>query len=70
MIIDDRIVMKNTMILFTEKSEQPVYVQTLVEEFGADYLHQEKMRSLVWELITHKDLILKNDLTLQVNTMR
>lgn len=58
--------LKNAITLFAATQQRPLFVQNLVEHFGNSFAEQDEVRSLVWELIAHRELILRNDLTLGV----
>lgn len=56
--------MKDAIARYTNSQREPIYVQSVVEEFGKTLAQQDEVRSMVWEMISHGRLVLRNDLTL------
>lgn len=61
---DQRSQLKDAISRYTERQSDPIYVQSVVEEFGNNFAEQDEIRSMVWEMISHGILVLRNDLTL------
>ena len=56
---------RDDIISFVTSSDDPVYVNTVMQHFGkTDYEERDAYRSVVWSLISDNVLILGNRLTL------
>jgi hypothetical protein len=51
-----------------ERTEEPVYVRNLMDEFGNTPDEKDLIRSLVWAMISRKDLKLGDGLSLRTGS--